>query len=324
MNAMDFSNVIILLSRQRSGTHALRSVLKLHPDIYAFPEVFDNRMQADWNLVAEHATFPAADTTYFSFLERYCRDRTRAHFAAEDDRHTFEQYLEYLRCFTDKRFLLLDIKYKSVHHVRTAWRFMCEEPFLFGLIRRLGIRVLNLTRPNLLRYYLSDERAKRAQRWHQFDESIVNVGRLPSSCKQEGAPPREDERLRLDVADMMKTLRLCAAEDAIVRESFAGYDRALAVGYEETFPTIGAPVSDEVLRRIAGWLGIAPRFPQTRPEYKKMSSLPLESAIENYDEVAQALKGTEFDACLTDEAMYGPQSSPRSKERKRERRTIPA
>jgi hypothetical protein len=37
---MDYSNFIILLARQRSGTNALRSILESHPAISCLPEVF--------------------------------------------------------------------------------------------------------------------------------------------------------------------------------------------------------------------------------------------------------------------------------------------
>ncbi len=64
-----------------------------------------------------------------------------------DDREgLFFDFLEYLRCFTDKRFIVVDVKYNSSHHLDGAWWFITEEPVLFGLIKRYGLWVLNLTR----------------------------------------------------------------------------------------------------------------------------------------------------------------------------------
>jgi hypothetical protein len=78
----------------------------------------------------------------------------------------------------------------------------------------------------------------------------------------------------------------------------------MAIEYEQLFPRMGAPPSDAVLAQVADWLGIAADFPKTQPRYRKQSVLPLPDAITNYGEVAEALRGTDFEYVLEDEAPY--------------------
>ena len=318
---MQSSDFVIILSRQRSGTNALRSVLNLHPDIFSVPEIFDNRMADNWDIIAGTNTFRAIETTYFRFLEKRSTGRLREILLAEDDEALFLEFLEYLRCFTDKRYLALDIKYLSTHHIRKAWHFITEEPFLFTLIKKHGLRVLNLTRRNLLRYYLSEVKAKTANNWHAFDESVVGEKRWYKEWRK-SATPTDDAPVQLNIPDLLQNLQLCKSENEVVERSFAGYAPFLTFDYDDMFKTLGAPIADPILNRITGWLEIPAGFAQKKPEYKKLSNLPLEKAIANYSEVAEALRGTDFEYCLTDERMYHPASA-RNKSSK-QKRSAPA
>jgi hypothetical protein len=78
----------------------------------------------------------------------------------------------------------------------------------------------------------------------------------------------------------------------------------LELDYEDLFREIGAPVSGEALHAISDWLGVRPDFAERRPQYKKQSTLPLADSIANYDEIASALRGTDFAYCLDDERIY--------------------
>jgi hypothetical protein len=286
---------IVLLARQRSGTNPLRSVLDTHPEIFSVPEVFNDRPTPDWELEVE--------TNYVNFLAKRVSGDLHAVLAAEDHRELFLDFLEYLRCFTDRRFIVVDVKYNSTHHVMKYWRFITEEPFLFTVMRNEKIRVLNLTRHNYLRYWLSEVKAHLTQRWEAFDERVV--GNRPwYLAKYAGRPDSADVKVHLDVAETLQTLELCRSENEVVAASFAGYDRYLQLDYEDLFREIGAPVSEEALVRIAEWLGIEPAFAERRPQYKKQSVLALADTIENYDEVASALRDTPFEYCLEDERIY--------------------
>jgi LPS sulfotransferase NodH len=278
VNSMEHEDVIVMLARQRSGTNPLRDVLDSHPDLFCTPEVFHDRPSPDADLEVE--------TNFFRFVEQHPKGRTaRAHSWAEQ-KEIFRDFLAFLRKFTEKRFVILDVKYNSTHHLNASWKFISAEPTLFPIIRGDYVRVLNLTRRNFLRYHLSQCKAERTQTW---------AARADRGHK--------DDKIEVDIDAMFLSLELCRAENEVIDKSFEHYGRYLNIDYAELFPVMGEPVSDDALGRVAEWLGLEATF-QSVPTYRKQAVLGLRETIENYEEVEEALRGTAFDYCLEDEPMY--------------------
>jgi hypothetical protein len=210
----------------------------------------------------------------------------------EDQETMFLDYLDYLNCFTSQRYLVIDVKYNSVHHIGKTWQCLADEPFLFTLIKKHNLRVLNLTRRHFVRYYISEKRAQTTRRWYDFGGTSI-------------ATPQE-EPLVIDLNELLHYIRLCQSENALVENFLASYEHYFTIDYQDLFPSIGAPLSSAVLEQIAAWLGIENADFQADTDYKKQSFLPLDQAIKNYDEVARALRGTAFEYCLEDEPLYRP------------------
>ncbi|HEU0143245.1 MAG TPA: hypothetical protein VFQ47_00535 [Nitrososphaera sp.] len=260
-------------------------------------------MDTNWEVNSGTDYFNPGEVSYFNFLDKHARGNLKKVLLLEDHEKIFLDFLEYLRCFTDKKYLFLDVKYMSTHHITECWRFITEEPFFFSLIKKYNVRVLNLTRRNFLRYYLSESKSQKAQRWHEFDESMVG-DRPWYNRRRESVGEKYERRVTVDTDDLLHALELCLSENKVVEKSLANYEYYLTFDYDDLFSYIGAPVSDSVLSCIAQWLNIADDFPQKKPEYKKQSYLPLEETIQNYEEVVQALQETGFEYCLEDEKMY--------------------
>jgi hypothetical protein len=291
---MELSDVTVLLARQRSGTNALRDVLDSHVEVFCLPEIF----QAQPSPKARHEV----EANYFNFLDER-RDQVKPVLTSEKlQEEFFLDYLRFLATFTDKRHLIVDIKYNSAHNVDAPWRDLAAEPTLFAYIRRNKLRVLNLRRRNYLRYYLSWLKTEQTRRYHLHATGPNTTATV------------EDEGITVDVEQMFFRLELCQAEDRLIHRMLGGYDRYMSIEYEELFPRIGAPPADAVLERVASWLEIEPDFPKSQPRYRKQSVLPLERAITNYEEVAAALRGTEFEYVLEDEPSYrvGADQAPES------------
>lgn len=281
---MKASDVTILLARQRSGTNALRDVLDSHPELFCLPEVFQSQPSPK----ARHEV----EANYFNFLDAR-RDRVKHVLTSEDaQEELFLDYIGFLGGFTDKPQMVVDIKYNSAHNVDGPWRDLAAEPTLFAYMRRNKMRVLNLRRRNYLRYYLSWLKTEQTRKYH-----------LHASGPDE-AVKVEDEGITIDVDEMFFRLELCQAEDQLIHRMLGGYAGYMSIEYEELFPRLGSPPSDQVLERIAAWLGVEPDFRKSQPRYRKQSVLPLEDAITNYAEVAEALQGTEFEYVLEDEPSY--------------------
>jgi hypothetical protein len=278
---MHNSSFIIMLARQRSGTNAVRSVLESHPDIYCHNEVFnlkDVESQDDPLL---------RETNYFNFVRRYANgDLARIH----PDQHEklFLDFLEYLRCFSSKRYMVIDVKYNTTHFLTQPYKWELA-PYLFHLIQIHGLRVLNVTRRNYLRYVLSTLKAERSGVW-----AIKGL---------QGPPP--DAKIRVELDYLFYQLRSCDAENKLIESSFAPYPNYLAAEYNDIFNTGSGALSPAFLDKLSNWLAVPNSYPSPS-EYRKQSSLPLAQTIENFEEVAAALRGTEFAYCLDDETMYAP------------------
>jgi hypothetical protein len=302
---MDYSNVIVMLARQRSGTNALRDILDAHSDIFCLPEVFQSEPSPKARFEVE--------TNYFNFLERH-EEGIKAILTSEDSQERFFlEYLEFLRSFSDKRYLLIDIKYNSAHNVDGPWREITAEPSLFEFIRRHDMRVLNLTRANYLRFYLSWTKTNLTRRYHlhasqgnqaRQEPAPDGTARTAQAPASDGQATIQDETMTVDLDDLLFRLDLCQSEDRVIARMLGDYPHYTTIEYEDLFPRIGGPPSQEVLGRLAAWLKIEADFPKAEPRYRKQSVLPLSEAIANYDDVARALCETDFEYCLEDERAY--------------------
>jgi hypothetical protein len=279
---LDYSSFVFMLARQRSGTNPLRDVLATHPQIFCTPEVFHELPSPEAELEVE--------TNFFNFLEQHPRGHEKRPLSFGAQEEIFLDFLSYLRCFSDKRFVFVDVKYNSTHHLDEPWREITAQPTMFRFITDHRIRVLNLTRRNYLRYYLSLLKANLTGQWTEMDRRAVM---------------ESDPRLAVDVEKMLFILELCRSESERVELTFKDYAPFyLTFDYQDLVTEIGAPISSEILGTIATWLGISTNFSQTTPKYRKQSALPLRETIQNYRAVEQALRGTDFEYCLEDEPMY--------------------
>ena len=276
---MTKSDTIFLLARQRSGTNSLRSVLETHPDIHCHNEVFN---LADLDSTDDPQL---REINFFNFQAKYAQGDPRRLLPSNHEK-LFLDFMEYLRCFTSKRYVMIDVKYNTTHFLTEPNKWEAA-PYLFYLIRLHGFRVINLTRRNYLRYAISTVKAEQTGVW----TVPVTGGRA------------DDRPVTLDLESLLRHLDACDVESRMVDDYFAGYFAYRSWEYEDAFSPETGGVSAEFLRAIAEELGISDSF-EMRTRYGKQSHLPLEETIENYDEVAAALRGTRFEYCLEDERAY--------------------
>jgi len=276
---LDFSDFTILLSRQRSGTNAFRSALATHPDLFCFNEVFNLGDKDSDNEFLRN-------TNFFNFLEAYgAGDLQRI----LPDRHEalFLDFLEFLRCFSPKRQLVVDVKYNTLHFLAKPWAEIVTVPYLLDLIVEHRLRVLHLTRMNYLRQGISSLKAWSSGRYSVFpgqerpDDSQVFVGR----------------------GWLTTLLEKRSTEDAMIVKRFRDYPLYRSYDYAQIFRTSTEEPAPEVRRELAEWLGVPDSFGRIA-DFQKQSSLPLSQTISNYDEVVALLKDTQYAYCLVDEPLY--------------------
>ncbi len=287
---MDYSNFVVLLARQRSGTHALGGILETHPEVFYANEVFQlgnvNRPET-------------AATTFFEFSKIQAQ-QDPLKLIPVDQEPLFLEYLAYLRQFTTKRYIVLDVKHNSTHHITRNHNPLGGPPYLVDLILKHGLRTLMLKRKNHLRYLVSVTKARATGKFRQRDFD----------------PPAVDGKVRLQIHSLLDELGRCRANDAVVDRWFTDYARYHGYHYDnkffeyeyaDLFCGAGAGPASDFLERISSWLEIVNDF-QRESSWKKQSSLPLSETIENYVEVECALRGTSFEHYLQDEPFYSSRS----------------
>jgi hypothetical protein len=232
---------------------------------------------------SEHPFIKAAN--YFTFLEQYCAGDVARAFPDRTG-EVFPAYLAYLRGLTTKRLLVVDVKYNSTHIVAEPF-LETFQPMLFKLLQKHQVGVLHLTRRNLLRCLLSSRKAWKSNRYH-----IEDGQRLP------------DVRVTLPVEWTLDRLQVWAMEDERFSAAFDGYDVYKRIDYADLFSEAsGTAVDAHALSDLAAWFGVSDDF-TNRASFLKLSSLPLDQTIENFDDVRAALLGTSFESCLDDEPAY--------------------
>jgi hypothetical protein len=238
------------------------------------------------------------EANFFNFIDKYAAGDVRRIWPDKHEK-LFLDFLEYLRCFSDKQYVVIDVKYMSTRFLAEPWARDVTCPYLFDLIVEHDLHVLNVTRRNYLRYFLSNEKAANTGRYHTWPGDNKYVA---------------DHPLHVNVGLLLETLNKCLDEDRLVHKRFAGYPRFVSYDYTDIFPGGEQEVSADFITSVAKWLDIPDDFSPV-PHFKKQSFLPLVDTIENFDEVEGALRGTRFEYCLEDEAAYATRRGERRGQR---------
>lgn len=139
-------------------------------------------------------------------------------------------------------------------------------------------RIVHLVRRNTLRvvasHHLATARGVHASKKHQTYE--VNSVSIPPRAVLRSIQKRE------------KTVQE-------FRDRLAGRPRTIEVAYEEILD--GGSVSPQLIDRLCSFFEVDDRFSR-KPETLKLAPEPLADLIDNYDEVASILRGTDFEYML--------------------------
>ena len=252
----------ILVARQRSGTGALGSVLDKHAQLKYLGEIFhpDNAGQSD---------------NFFNHMQaRIASDPTNAY----PDRNE-ENLLSYVEAQADRlggRTPVIDIKYRSLHHLNGGWIGLVERPWVLNYAMRNGLPIIHLTRKNFLETFVSGRLAEANKVWHTANADDVKV-----------------QSVVVNVRHLSHYMATAKRETALVEQWISGYRKCVSVDYAELFDD-GGCVSAENCDAFAASFDVSP-FEQRTPSFVKQASSSLSDTIENYELVQQALAGTEFE-----------------------------
>lgn len=251
----------LLIARQRSGTGALGSVLDKHPELKYFGEVF-------------HPTNVGQEHNFFThYREQVREDPDRA---LPDARYAaFERFLESLAERHPGETLVVDVKYRSLHHLNGGWRGLVQRPGLLEEAISRNVPILHLTRRNAVQSFVSGRLADANKVWHASADQKIDVQSTVVNIRQLSNYIVNTER-----------------EIKLVEEWTGKYAHLATFDYSELMDGDGM-VATDIAEKAARTLGIA-SFRDRAPSYVKQAPADLRDSIENYDLVERALTGSGY------------------------------
>lgn len=244
-------SVVLLLSRPRSGTGALASVLERHPDIIYKTEVLDT--------TSEHS--------FFSWLTNQgMMARTPYEFA-----EYFKSFIAILRA--DRYINIIDIKTNSLGAFCHEFHHFLDIPWILSYLSTLAIPILYLRRSNLLDCFVSAKLADLNNAWHVADMNDVKTMR---------------KTISVNLQELLRYMRLAKKEILLLGAFFEGYKFSATIDYDDCFIRDNN-VSVESLAKISELLNLDLTNLNPKPRFVKQTPWSLTNKVENYEEVVKFL-----------------------------------
>ncbi|MEM9761976.1 MAG: hypothetical protein AAF968_05620 [Pseudomonadota bacterium] len=249
----------LLLARQRSGTGALGSVLDKQPGIKYLGEIF-------------HPDNVGKPDNFFTFLwEQAARDPSAA--MPWEQEALFESYLADVERRYPGQIPVIDVKYRSLHHLAGGWRGLLERPWLIRHAEARGGALIHLTRRNYVESFVSGRLAEANRVWHATASDSLAV-----------------QSAVIDIRALSHYIETTAEEVALLERWLKPATRIVTLDYAEMMNPDGA-LADRPAERLAALLGVA-EFDDRFPAFLKQAPASLAVSVENMALVQRALSGT--------------------------------
>jgi len=258
-----------LLAKQRSGTRVFGHMLDSHSKVAYCSEIFHEKA--------------SAQNSYFHFLKRQIeQDSQNLDYIYPDRRlDSFEDFLTSIGNKYGKENFILDIKYNQLHHLNDYWYLINNQPQIFKFIKKNKYPVIHLIRKNILKVLVSQLLAANHNVWHAKAENINHI---------------EKTKIKLDPDKIINQIKNRKNEMNRISSFFKSYNNTLTVYYEDLFDE-NQEFSKTTISALADFLQVDSSQFNLKPVYVKQTSL-LDSVIENFDEIKESLRNTEFECFL--------------------------
>lgn len=254
--------ISILLARQRSGTGALSGILDQQQSINYIGEVM-------------HDDHLNEENNFFNFyLKKVVESPSQALPSARTQQ--LKDYFSFLKeLYPESGHVIVDIKYRSLHHFNGLWHGPREVPKLLQISREMGLGIIHLTRKNFIKTYVSGLLADMNKVWHAEPDTKIDI-----------------TTVKLDCVKLFNYLNATRNEVEFVSGFLKNSTNVLHLEYEDIFDENGL-FNTEYEEKIVRFYGLS-EFKRAAPQYVKQTSDQLQEVIENFEEVSTFLKNTVY------------------------------
>jgi LPS sulfotransferase NodH len=268
--------VRLLLSRQRSGSHFVKSYIETRfAGITCSGEVLEKPLDAQAPVLPAHPEIPR-------FWTWYAREAIAGGISTAPDERisAFEFYLNNLAWKSKPNELVFDVKYNCAHSLSGYEDTDHGSTDFTAFIKSRNIPVLHLMRGNILKTLVSHQLAHRTGIWHRASERSAS----------EVLPKIE--------LNAQETLRAIAQSDRLTqdyRHHFRGYPGYEEVVYEDLVREQKDASVTPCLDAVARFLGRDPVASALSEIWcKKTTPDDPAEVVENWDEIVRVLRGTKY------------------------------
>ena len=257
-----------LIARPRSGTTVFQKMLQTHPRIFNVGEIFNE----------------ANPNSYFRYLQTLVPSEPDAFFPGKS-LENFLRYLEWCRHLSVERrpktkLVILDVKYDQSHLLSEPWWGFSSLPRIFSLIREHRWRVIDVRRRDIGAMIISNAVAIETKVYHST-----------------ALDPKQQQRAKvhIDKAQLLRQIETTEGSYRRISRHFEGYERYMAVNYEEMFERDGA-FSPSMLDELSKFLNMENRF-DAQPKLSKVLKGDMFEYVENAAEIKKAIRDQEETTC---------------------------
>jgi len=242
-------SVVLLLSRQRSGTGALASVLEGNSNIFYCGEILDETCQV---------------TSFFDWLRKNASGALSP-----------PQICEKFKIFIDELIRnnlinIIDIKYNSLSLFSPSFRSFTEIPWILEYLSTIPVPIINLKR-NILETFVSAKLAEQNNIYHATDFSDIHTNSIS-----------------LNLEELKAYKEMCIKEDDFISKFFETYRYSVSIDYESTFSLEG-DVTIDSMKHISKLLSIDFSSVTRTPRFVKQAKGSLIERIDNSADVMALL-----------------------------------
>lgn len=261
-----------LIARPRSGTTVFRKMLQTHPRIFSVGEIFNE----------------SNPNSYFRYLQTLVPAEADAFFPSKS-LENFLRYLEWTRQLSAERrpkakLVVLDVKYDQSHLLSEPWWGFSSLPRIFPLIREHRWRVIDVRRKDIRAMIISNAVAIETKVYHS------------TALEQD---QRQHMKVHIDKAQLLRQIETTEGSYRRISRHFDGYERYMAVNYEEMFDQEGGGAfSPAMLNGLSAFLNVENRF-DAQPKLSKVLVGDMFEYVENAAEIKEAIRDQEEINCAS-------------------------